>query len=642
MNRPASWLALSTVALTAVVNTAHGDWASDGIAVCTSAGVQLSPQLTSDGSGGAIIVWEDKRTPMSLIYAQRIDASGTPCWTADGVLVCPSQFGQITTRAVHDGTGGAIIVWEDVRSGVANKDLYVQRLDAAGTPLWNAAGVAICRADNDQSGPKLVSDGAGGAIIAWSDGRSGVGDIYAQRINAAGTPLWTADGVAVCEATDSQGGVELIADGSGGAVVIWTDFRTTATTAQDVYVQRINASGGASWTANGVAVCTAAGNQTGTKLISDGSGGALIAWHDNRTGTLDVYAQRISGSGALLWSADGVPVCTASGPQFNAQLTTDGAAGALVSWQDQRTGSADVYAQRLDETGNTLWATDGVGIATAADADASPSLVAVEGGAAITWQSVKPSGDSDVYAKRVGVTGNLDAPNAVCTAPHPQGTPRLIADGDGGAIITWDDDRGRDYDIYAQKLDGPTSITLQEFNAASSSGSVLLTWRLAMEALPLLERIQVQRALAAAGPWVDLASQQPSLSMSFEDTQVSPGQTYWYRLLLLGSDGVQASAPLSAVEGASAWRTRLYPPVENADGVVFRYALAVAGQTRLEILDVSGRRVRTLPQDLRPPGEYLMSWDRNGEAGTRVARGVYVVRLQSGAVATARKLILVR
>ena len=642
MNRPPSWLALSAVALTAVVKTAHGGWAPDGIAVCTSAGLQMSPQLTSDGSGGAIIVWEDKRTPTSLIYAQRIDASGTPRWTADGVVVCPSQFSQITTRAVDDGAGGAIIVWEDVRDGVANKDIYVQRLDAAGTPLWNAAGVAICRAPNDQSGPKLVADGAGGAIIAWSDGRSGTGDIYAQRINAAGTPQWSADGVAVCDASDNQGGVELIPDGSGGAVVIWTDFRTAATTAQDVYVQRINASGGSSWSANGVALCTAAGNQTGTKLLPDGSGGALIAWQDNRTGTLDVYAHRISGSGTLAWNTDGVPVCTAPGPQFNAQLTTDGAAGALVSWQDQRTGSADVYAQRLDETGNTLWAADGVGVATAPDADASPSLVSVAGGAAITWQAVKPSGDSDVYAKRVGVTGNLDAPNAVCTAPHLQGPPRLIADGAGGAIITWHDDRGRDYDIYAQKLDVPTSIELQEFNAASSSGSVLLTWRLSTEALPLLEAIHVQRALEAGGPWVTLVSQLPSLSMSFEDTHVSPGQTYWYRLLLVRSDGVQASAPLSVVEGAAAWRTRLYPPVENADGVVFRYALAVVGQPRLDILDVTGRRVRTLRQGLRQPGEYLTIWDRHSEVGTRVARGVYVVRLQSGAAATARKLILVR
>src|SRR5262245_17538541 len=628
--------------MTTVVAPALADWAPDGVPVCTIAGGQQLPQLTSDGSGGAIIVWEDKRIPTSLIYAQRLDASGTPRWAADGVVVCPSQVSQITTRAVYNGAGGAIIIWEDVRSGVAKKDVYALRLNASVTPLWTAAGVAICRAANDQTAPKLVSDGAGGAIIAWSDGRVGTGDVYAQRINAAGTPLWSADGVVVCDAPDNQGGVELIADGSGGAVVIWTDFRTAATSAQDVYVQRINASGGSTWTANGVPVCTAAGNQTGTKLISDGSGGALIAWQDSRTGTLDVYAQRIGGSGTVLWGTDGVPVCTASGAQFNAQLTMDGASGALVSWQDQRSASADVYAQRLDENGNTLWDTDGVGISTAAEADASPTLVAVAGGAAIAWQSVKPSGDSDVYAKRVGVTGNLDAPNAVCTAPHVQGPPQLIADGSGGAIITWHDDRGRDYDIYAQKMASSTAVTLQEFNAASSSGSVLLTWRLAAESLPLLEAIRVQRAFDAAGPWADLAVQQPSLSMSFEDTQMSPGQTYWYRLLVVGTDGVQASAPLSVVEGASAWRTRLYPPLENADGVVFRYALAAAGQTRLEILDITGRRVCTLQQDLRPPGEYLMNWDRHSVAGTRVARGVYVVRLQSGAVSTARKLMLVR
>src|SRR5574342_572928 len=64
---------------------------------------------------------------------------------------------------------------------------------------------AICTATNDQMRPTIVSDGAGGAIITWRDSRSGgSSDIYAQRINASGIVQWTADGVAICTATNDQ------------------------------------------------------------------------------------------------------------------------------------------------------------------------------------------------------------------------------------------------------------------------------------------------------------------------------------------------------------------------------------------------------------------------------------------------------
>ena len=644
MIRPQPWLALSVVAHTAIGVPARGEWAPDGVAVCTAAGEQLSPQLISDGIGGAIAVWEDLRSPAGNIYAQRLDASGVPLWTPDGVAVCPSQFDQLTSRVVADGMGGAIIAWEDVRDGIANKDIYAQRLTASGARQWAAAGVPVCRAPFDQSGPKLISDGAGGAIIAWTDPRGGSGDIYAQRINAAGVPLWGTDGVAVCDSPSTQGGVELIADGSGGAIAVWSDFRTSTLTAEDLYVQRLNASGVRLWNANGVAVCATVGNQTGAVLSPDGSGGAFIAWADDRSDTLDVYAQRISNAGTRLWSANGVPVCTAQGNQFSVVVITAADAEAIVAWQDMRSGNSDVYAQRIGATGSRLWALDGVGVAVAPESEVSPGLVPVAGGATIAWQEVQRSGDTDLYAQQISPSGNLDAAGAtaICTAPHDQGPPRLVPDGLGGAILAWQDHRDPDYDIFAQKMGGPTPITLQEFMVTSTPDGVWLTWQLATAELYTFERIDVQRALDVGGPWVERASLQPSASMSFEDTEVESGRTYWYRLLLVRSDGVQASVPVSVVHGTSGLHTILYPAVENADGVVIRYALAAAGQLRLEVLDVSGRRVRTLAQDLRQPGEYFTAWDRTGQAGTRVARGVYLVRLRIGAVATARKLLLLR
>jgi hypothetical protein len=278
----------------------------------------------------------------------------------------------------------------------------------------------ICTASYDQEGPKLISDGSGGAIIAWYDYRGdSYGDIYAQRVDASGVPQWTADGVAICTASNGQGLPELTSDGSGGAIITWPDYRSG--TNSDIYAQRIDASGVTQWTADGVAICTVSYDQEGPKLISDGSGGAVITWNDRRSGTnSDIYAQRIDASGVTQWTADGVAICTESSQQGAPKLTSDGSGGAIITWYDRRNGSNyDIYAQRVDASGETKWTADGVAICTESDDQELPTLTSDgSGGAIITWPDYRSGTNSDIYAQRIDKNGNL--------GKRPRGIPWLL------------------------------------------------------------------------------------------------------------------------------------------------------------------------------------------------------------------------
>ena len=70
-------------------------------------------------------------------------------------------------------------------------------------------------------------------------------------------------------------------------------------------------------------------------LVADGSGGAVVAWQDGRPGAVwDIYAQRLSALGAQRWAPSGNPVCTAAGDQKNISMVADGAGGAIVTWED--------------------------------------------------------------------------------------------------------------------------------------------------------------------------------------------------------------------------------------------------------------------------------------------------------------------
>ena len=208
------------------------------------------------------------------------------------------------------GRGGAIITWQDYRN--SNWDIYAQRVNSSGAEQWTAGGVAISTASGDQWSSQLTSDGSGGAIITWDDTRSGNGDIYAQRVDSSGVARWPAGGRAICAASGDQWNPELTSDGSGGAIISWTDDRSGT---YDIYARKVNSEGTVQWTAGGVAISTASGDQWSSQLTSDGSGGATITWQDYRSGNGDIYAQRVDSSGAVQWTANGVAICAASGDQ---------------------------------------------------------------------------------------------------------------------------------------------------------------------------------------------------------------------------------------------------------------------------------------------------------------------------------------
>jgi hypothetical protein len=422
-------------------------WVQDGVRLCTPASSQNFPVGISDGAGGAIFVWET--SVGQDIYAQRVSASGAVLWALGGVPVCISADSQIWPFLVSDGAGGVIVTWLDRRSGTF--DIYAQRINALGSVQWTANGVAICTESHAQDGARIASDGAGGAIIFWRDARGVDADIYAQRVNASGAAQWTANGLAVCAAGGEQSVHACASDGAGGAIVTWLDYRNAL---QKVYAQRINGSGSALWAANGIAVCPTGGTQSGITILPDDAGGAILAWHDVRGANRGIYTQRLNASGALQWTSDGVALVVQTTSQTNKTMCSDGANGAIVAWMDLRGGVYDIYAQRINASGATQWTANGLAVCTAGGEQWSPQLAPDgAGGAFIFWGDGRGT-TYDVYGQRVNASGTAQwAANGVtvCTAADDQQCSAAVATGDGGAIVGFGDWRNVDYMTgYAQ------------------------------------------------------------------------------------------------------------------------------------------------------------------------------------------------
>ena len=635
---------------------ANAQWSSDphiNNPICTVTGIQYPPKLISDGVGGTIMLWTDYRDggTSSDIYAQKTNAMGVVQWTTNGIAVCSAVSRQSDPAAVSDNCGGAIIVWNDFRNG-SHGDIYAQRINAEGVVQWGS-DVVISIAHEGQATPKIISDDAGGAIIIWVDWRNYDWDIYAQRVSGAGVVQWSDDGIPICTSSGNQGGVnDMVSDGSGGAIITWEDWRNGPS---DIYAQRINSSGVPQWTPNGIPICAAASSQGQPVAIGDSSGGAYIAWHDDRGDSTRVYAQRVNGSGVAQWTTDGICMST-SGRSLGITITST-TGGAIISWADNRAIYVHIYAQRINSTGVPQWSPGGVPICTTQHYREGPHTIPDgTGGAIIVWGD-KRSGCYDIFGQRIDASGIcqwISNGAIICSADTNQTAPAVESDGAGGAIVAWQDYRNFDYDIYAQRVftNGTLPVQLASFTATALANNIVrLEWRTVSEVNNY--GFFVERRAAGLEQWMEMpnsfvaghgtTSEPQSYSYTDVNAPLTPLQ---YRLKQVDLDGpIHFSEPINVSTATNVNETapgeftleQNFPNPFNPSTEI-RFSVGLFARTSLKIFDMLGMEVGTLFDDVAEAGRhYSVRVD-----GRNLSSGIYFYRLQSGKKSALKKLVIIK
>ena len=633
-----------------VTGSVRADWSVDGNAVSTADDLQMNPVIISDGGVGTIVAWQDRRDGTFSIYVQKLDASGNALWTSDGVAVCVEANDQTDPRLVSDGAGGAILVWEDARTST-NFDVYVQRVDTDGNPLWTTDGVVICALDLNQQNPAIVSDASGGAIVVWQDNRNGLADIFAQRVDAVGDTLWMADGVAVCTVARAQINPVAVADGLGGVIATWVDRRADL---GDIYAQRLDASGTALWKTDGVALCAATADQTVPVLVSDISGGAIVAWADNRKGDRDIYAQRVRDDGAPQWDVDGVALCAEPDDQNNPTIVSDFGAtafsgvvgGAIVAWEDKRNGfDYNIYAAHVNSVGDRAWTPDGVALCTAPLNQVKPAAAKdADSGAIVAWEDHRPNFHADVYARRVDMDGSPQwAANGilVCGAAGDQLDPAAALGDAGSAIVVWEDLRTGSYDVYAQRALGPpTAVAITSFDATAEAGAVTL--RAGFRSDLTIEGVRVYRG-DNNGALQRIADAGASANgFEYVDRDVAPGAAYRYQIGVVDPDGEFFSPIVAVSVAALAQELDQNRPNPFNPSTTIRFVVPVRERVSLVVYDASGRTIRTLVDEAGVVGAHDAIWDGRDDHGIAQSSGVYFYRLQVGTHTDSKKMLLLK
>ncbi len=711
-------IALALFLAVAFAQSAFAQWSNDpsiGAPICTYGasvgGLETKLTAISDGAGGIFAAWHGSGNVFRMVITQRLGLDGRMLWPAEGFTVAqsPGAWGRVLHMA-SDHAGGMIILIEGKAYGFTQN--VIQRINGLGIPLWASAGIFLYECNG------LVSDGAGGAIlvgVGGPDPRSWVFEdvgLYAYRFDASANLVWSRQLISMV----NQGGrpnPKIVSDGNGGAVIAWMDYRAGGYGEADIYAQRISPAGVVQWVTTGVPIVVVPGDQSEVALTPDGTGGAFIAWIDSRVSDKNVYAQRINGAGIVQWTANGINVSSANNANMNCRsIVSDGSGGVVVAWSQWKScGGMVGCAQRLSGSGTLLWPVGGIDL-TGCEAEAVEVISDGVGGFVAVWDQWNVNKlFYDIYAQRFSAGGTrLWASNGVPVSTYPinnrHATP--VLDGRGGVIVplTLENMYGVASALYAQRinLDGtlgaPALIANGGFEqgltswsgggcvttsivaagcGSTSAAKVLITGQNCSAqfyqhgfAIENGKRYRVKfQAWSSRGEDMDLAvlphsAWTPNIGLGLRvnlgttpctnyqyDFRATATTTdarlrfmfnylsttgYWYmfdnvsieRLLPKEGEIEELSVPTAYALDQN------YPnPFNPTTNISF--ALPNDGMVTLKVFDVLGREVKSLVNEVRVAGSYSEIFD-----AANLASGMYFYKLESGNFVQTKKMLVLQ
>ena len=174
----------------------------------------------------------------------------------------------------------------------------------------------------------------------------------------------------------------------------------------------------------------------------------------------------------------------------------------------------------------------------------------------------------------------------------------------------------------------PVSLTISGVRAQNEAGGIRISW---MGSSDGDVRAWIVERKESGGEFALVGARDADLR-DLLDADVRAGATYVYRVGARTGSGVQWTAPVHVLRHAGAERLsiRRVLPNPSRNDVTIELAAPSGGRVTLDVVDVQGRRVARTESELAGPGVASLSWDGRDSGGSRVAPGMYFVRVTLG------------
>lgn len=474
-------LLLGGLAVLSFSPSATAQWspnAQQNLAVRDAAGTgETAPMLASTPTGGTYIAWyEGPAGGGNDMRLQLLDAQGNPQFGAAGLLVSsqPQTSALFRYDLQADAQGNALLAFQDMRSGVMQPVIY--KISPTGQQLWGANGIQLLdtRATSGLS-PTIGLTATGNVVVGWNASGASVPKWVAlQKFTAAGVAAWPSP-QRVEDATKRYSRPAFVPAGADDVVLSYVEETGSGLGVSTMYAKRLNASGGAVWSAPVRVSDKTIGFAAFPELVADGSGGYYVLFGSGNPANAtigDAYVQHVDANGTL-WSTSGTETLTgattARFPGMLALLPGRNELWAAIDVRDLSQNSSGMSLQRLDPaTGAAqLGGTGSTVQAVSSTYYSAISLRDVGNGLVLIYTENSSSTGRVIKATKLDyATQQSSWPGGAVTLAGTASQKQKYSTGlyANGQLVTAWEDRRLDGGIYAQNLSttgqlGPVTAT---------------------------------------------------------------------------------------------------------------------------------------------------------------------------------------
>lgn len=385
----------------------------DSKKVTSLSGPEENPVCAVGSSSSAIVLWTDFTYARNgNLFAQRILDNGSMGWLDKGLQLTNSGDEISGYSVCSDNSGAAFVAYVSKESEINGAyKVLVQKLSPEGKFLFNPNEVLITKSRDRKSMTSVVADNEGGANVFWIETQNNRSIILCQHVDSEGKIGWESNTPAVhdkiLEVSSNARNVINYAAKRVDSKNVYISWQTQKNS-KDVYHQLIDNKGRSLWGRGGKQVTSLKGNQFNPQIISADST-IILSWTNEQANNSDIYIQKFNLNGKPLWNKSGIPVIKYKGEQFGQHLISDGKGGAILAWIDRRDESslADIYAQRISSTGAVVW--DSLGVAVALNHNTPKSylsLIPDDAGGAVAIFKNSRNNKNKIYAQKIFSSGD--------------------------------------------------------------------------------------------------------------------------------------------------------------------------------------------------------------------------------------------
>lgn len=448
--------------------------------VAVTTGVTATtPTVASNPTGDFFVAWSQGTTAQDLM-GRLVSSANVP---GTAVTVSAGAGAQNEPAAAFNGTD-FVVLWSN-----DNQDVFGTRVTTAGAVLDTHAEAAVTvggKVIAQQTNRQLqaaIACVTGSCLASWSDRRTLAttgNDVFGARFDATLTQVGAE--IAIAGIADEQRVPAIAAQGTDFRLV-WEDRRDGAGDA--IYTARVNADGS---TPQGTGANIVRGNNRQVRPTTlSSTANYFVAWSDSRALANDIMGTRIKLGGARL-DAAGIAVSNAARLQNNPRGAFDGT-NYLVTWHDNRSGGSgneDIFARRVSTAGALLGEFT---VSAAAGDQLTPSVATGGGVSLVVWQDGRTAGTIDLFGALVvnGAVTVADIPICNTAALGNQRFPVVSFDASNNVfVVAWQDDRSGVNEVFATRVStagavlGACGALISSTGSApaitSGGGRSLITW----------------------------------------------------------------------------------------------------------------------------------------------------------------------